>query len=101
WLTDPESPLYIKPEINLTLISWLWRFLRSMNEKQMLASVDALTAISKQSLELYKQLAQTTDKPFSFEQKGLLMVAQSDDGLKYARSEMELVARSGIPGRLM
>lgn len=101
WLTDPESPLYIKPELSPTLIAWLFRFMRSMNQKQMLASVDALTALSKQSLDLYKQLANTTDKPFSFEQKGLFMVAQSDEGLKYARSEMELVARNDIPGRLM
>jgi len=101
WLTDPESPLYIKPELNMALISWLYTFMRSMNRKQMLASVEALTGLSKQSLDLYKELARTTDKPFSFEQKGLFMVAQSDDGFNYARSEMELVARNGIPGQLM
>ena len=50
WLTDPESPLYIKPELSWTLFRWLLRFLLSMNRKQMLSSVDALTAISKQSL---------------------------------------------------
>lgn len=101
WLLDPESPLYIKPELSVTLFRWMLRFFLSMNKRQMLASVDALTAISKQSLDLYKELARTTDKPFSFEQKGLFMVAQSDDGYKYARTEMELVARSGIPGRIM
>ncbi len=101
WLTDPESPLYIKPEMSMTLFRWLLRFLLSMNRKQMLSSVDALTAISKQSLNLYKELARITDKPFSFEQKGLFMVAQSDDGYRYAKTEMELVARHGIPGRIM
>ncbi len=101
WLTNPDSPLYIKPEMSMTLFRWLLRFLLSMNRKQMLASVDALTAISKQSLDLYKELSQKTDKPFSFEQKGLFMVAQSEDGFKYARTEMELVARNGIPGRIM
>ena len=101
WLTNPESPLYIKPEMSVTLFRWLLRFLLSMNRKQMLASVDALTAISKQSLELYKELSLKTDKPFSFEQKGLFMVAQSDDGFKYAKTEMELVSRNGIPGQIM
>jgi len=101
WLTDPESPLYIKPELSPTLIRWLFRFLLSMNKKQMLSSVAALTEISKQSLHLYKQLSKTTDKPFSFEQKGLLMVAQSDEGMEYTRSEMEFVASHGIPGKLM
>lgn len=101
WLTDPESPLYIKPELSVTLFRWLLRFLLSMNRRQMMSSVQALTELSKISLKLYKDLAQTTDKPFSFEQKGLFMVAQSADGLKYARNEMELVATQGIPGRLM
>lgn len=101
WLLDPESPLYIKPELSPTLISWLLRFMASMTEKKMLASVDALTQISIQSLNLYKDLAAKTDKPFSFEQKGLFMVAQSDSGLDYAKKEMELVARNNIPGRLM
>ncbi len=101
WLTDPESPLYIKPEFSVTLFRWLLRFLLSMNRKRMLTSVDALTAISKQSLELYKELARTTDKPFSFEQKGLFMVAQSEDGFGYAKAEMDLVAAHGIPGRIM
>ena len=101
WLLDPESPLYIKPELSPTLISWLLTFMASMTEKKMLRSVDALTQISIQSLKLYQELAAQTDKPFSFEQKGLFMVAQSDDGLKYARKEMELVSRNGIPGKLM
>ena len=101
WLLDPESPLYIKPELSPTLISWLLTFMASMTEKKMLTSVDALTQISLQSMRLYKELAEKTDKPFSFEQKGLFMVAQSDDGLKYAKKEMELVARNGIPGKLM
>lgn len=101
WLINPESPLYIKPELSVTLFRWLTRFLLSMNQKQMMASVEVLTAISKQSLDLYKELARTTDKPFSFEQKGLFMVAQSTDGLKYAKTEMELVATQGIPGQLM
>lgn len=101
WLLDPESPLYIKPELSPTLIAWLLQFMASMTTKKMLSSVDALTQISVQSLKLYQELSAKTDKPFSFEQKGLFMVAQSDDGLKYAKSEMELVARNGVTGRLM
>lgn len=101
WLMDPESPLYIKPELSATLLSWLLRFMASMTKKKMLVSVDALTQLSIQSLDMYKRLSALTDKPFSFEQKGLFMVAQSSDGLKYARSEMELVARNGVPGKLM
>src|SRR4051812_33651227 len=31
WLLDPESPLYIKPQPSFLLMSWLIRFMLSMN----------------------------------------------------------------------
>src|SRR5438094_860370 len=55
WLLDSESPLYIKPRLSWQLVSWLWRFMRSMNERTMRESVAALTELSKYTLEAYKQ----------------------------------------------
>jgi D-amino-acid dehydrogenase len=101
WLTNPDSPLYIKPEPSLLLLRWLWRFMRSMNRDLMLQSVDALTEISKYSLDAYARLDKESGGSFGFEQKGLLMIGETDAGVRAAREEMELVARNGIPGRLM
>jgi D-amino-acid dehydrogenase len=101
WLTNPDSPLYIKPEPSLLLLRWLWRFMLSMNTKQMLQSVDALTEISKYSLEAYARLDKESNGSFGFERKGLLMIGETDAGVEAARIEMELVARNGIPGKLM
>jgi D-amino-acid dehydrogenase len=105
WLTNPDSPLYIKPEPSLLLARWLWRFMRSMNNKLMLQSVDALTEISKYSLEAYARLDAESKASggagFGFERKGLLMVGETEAGASAARHEMELVARSGIPGKFM
>src|SRR5689334_10027022 len=38
WMFDSQSPLYVQPRASLRLAQWLWRFLRSMNRGQMIAS---------------------------------------------------------------
>lgn len=98
WLMNPDSPLYIKPEPSILLARWLARFLLSMNRRRMLESVRALTEISKVSLDMYSKLADRTDNSFSFERKGLLLIAQSPAGHRYAVQEKELVGAHGIDG---
>ena len=100
WLLDPESPLYIKPQPSFMLMNWLVRFLFSMNYKHMHRSVAALTELSKISLDAYSQLNEKSPT-FGFEQKGLLMAAQTQAGLDYAIKEMNLVSEHGVPGRQM
>ncbi len=100
WLVNPESPLYIKPSPSVLLAKWLWLFMRSMNEKQAGAAIEALVLLSKISLREYEKLAQEFPE-MGFEKKGLLMVSQTQFGVQAAKEEMDLVARYGVPGRLM
>lgn len=98
WLLDPDSPLRIKPELSWNLVRWLTRFLVSMNEKQASLAISSLTALSKYSLESYAKLNERFPGAFDFNQKGLLMISATQDGLDSAVQEMELVARHGVPG---
>ena len=101
WLADPVSPVYIKPEPSLLLLKWLLRFIRSMNQETATRSISALTEISKYSLNEYSKLEAELDLFIGYSQKGLLMVSQTDEGLKDAIREMELVARHGISGKFL
>ena len=99
WMLDPDGPLYIKPKPSLMLFRWLWRFLLSMNAKHLHESTAALTQISKYSLDEYAKLDREFSGTMGFTQKGLLMVAQTDDGLRGAIEEMNLVSGHGIVGQ--
>jgi D-amino-acid dehydrogenase len=99
WLCDPDSPLYIKPRPSWLLATWLWRFLRSMNRQLAQQSITALVALSKHSLQTYRQLAADPSSDFGFQQKGLLIVANTAAGLDAAVREMHLVAPHGVDGR--
>lgn len=100
WLMNPESPLYIKPSLDPLLAKWMTRFLLSMNMKQATSAIEALVLLSKVSLELYEKLAAEYPE-IGFEKKGLLMVAQSQAGVRAAHEEMHLVADYKVPGRAM
>jgi D-amino-acid dehydrogenase len=101
WLLNPISPLYIKPEVNWLLISWLLRFLRSTHAKTAARSTSALMDMAKFSLKEYTKLSQELELPFGFEKKGLLMVSQTTEGLNSMVQSMELVSNYGIPSKFL
>jgi len=99
WMADPQGPLYIQPRLSMALVRWLWRFMRSMNQQQMLRSIRALTEISTYSLDRYRQWDAESSGAFGFQQKGLLMVSQTQEGMAAAVEELRLVGSNGVPGR--
>jgi D-amino-acid dehydrogenase len=99
WLMLPSSPLYIKPDPSFLLMNWLIRFLRSMNEEQAQKSIEALVKLSQLSLKKYAALAEDYD--FGFQQKGLLMLTQTTDGLAGAIKDSQSVARWDVPSQIL
>ena len=97
WLLDSNSPLHIQPQLNPTLFRWMIQFLRAMNRRQMNEAITVLTAISKYSLDFYRELA--TRSSIGFESRGLLMVSGTKSGLEAANLEMQLMGERGIAGR--
>lgn len=100
WLMDPNSPLYIKPSLSLDLASWMFQFLKAMNEKQAKRAVDALVVLSQKSLTEYAKLGQKYPE-INFEQKGLLMISRTPEGVKMAVDELDYVKSVGVTGKVL
>ena len=100
WMLNPSGPLYIKPVPSLLLTQWLSRFLLSMTEKKSKIAIEALVALSIKSLDDYKKLALEYPE-IEMQQKGLLMVSATADGVKAATQEMNLVEKYNIPGKFL
>lgn len=100
WLMNPESPLYIKPSLDPLLFQWLTRFMLSMSESKARKATEALVLLSKVSLDLYEELAKEFPD-VSLEKKGLLMVAQSRDGVEAALQELNYVSNYQVPGKAL
>jgi len=79
WMFNSESPFYVKPRLNLDLLSWGLKFYQAANKKQVERAMPALRDISLLSKALYQDLAKTPDLDFAFEEKGLMMLCKTDD----------------------
>ncbi|MCC6424888.1 MAG: FAD-dependent oxidoreductase [Phycisphaerales bacterium] len=99
WMADPQGPLYIQPRLNMALVGWLMRFMRAMNQQQMLRSIKALTGISIYSLDQYRKWDSESHGAFGYQQKGLLMVSQTQEGMRAVLEELRLVSSNGVDGR--
>lgn len=95
WLLDSESPLHIRPSLNPALVYWLYKFSLSMREDKAQLAIKNLVELSRITLDYYqKNMAQE----IGFEQKGLLFVATSEEGMKSILDEKRRVDEFGVKG---
>ena len=101
WMFRPDSPLYIKPRLSWELARWLFRFLRSANERHLHYAAEVLVELARHSLALFETLGETEGvaEEIGFEKRGALYVCNSHGALDAVRHEMELVGSLGVPGR--
>jgi D-amino-acid dehydrogenase len=101
WMFDADSPFYIRPRFDLELASWLWRFVRASNYKQVKAGARVLKDLSTASLELYQQLAHVSNLKFGYQQKGVMVVYRDREALQQGIEEAKLLRDLGIESQIL
>jgi D-amino-acid dehydrogenase len=91
WMLDSSSPFYIKPRLNKDLLGWLMKFWKASNQEHVNRTAKGLYEANQYSLELYKSMAEEAGMDIAFEQKGLLMLCQTEKGLE---EEIEVAERA-------
>src|SRR5262245_39230023 len=103
-LFTPDSPFTIRPRFDLSLWSWLFRFTRRCNQRDMLAAGDAIKALLVSSRALYDDLFRVDSLDAEWETRGLVLVFQTQkamdhyaetDGLLRERFDMGAVRYEG------
>lgn len=80
WMWNPESPFYVQPRADWSLIQWGWKFMQMANEKQVEAAAVPLRDIALLSKYWYEQWDRLADFSFAYEQKGLLEIFKTEKG---------------------
>jgi D-amino-acid dehydrogenase len=101
WMLNPESPFYIKPRISLELFSWLWKFRRACNVKQMHRAIPIIRDLNLASLQLFGELSAIEDLDFGFEKKGMVTVFISEKEFKEGIEEARLMQENGIKAKVL
>lgn len=95
WMRHSDSPLYIKPTLNLDFLRWLIGFWRACNSRQFLASTEAMAALNKRTFALVDDMAASGVR-FEMHQDGILFVFSSALKLEHELKALEPLARYGI-----
>ncbi len=98
---NPESPFYIRPRLSVDLIEWGLKFMRSANATHVQRAAPLLRDLNLASRACYAELDEAWGNNFGLVQKGLLMLCQTEHGL---RDEAAMAAQAnalGIPAEVM
>ena len=96
WMFNAESPFYIKPRLEIALLSWLWRFRAASNAHRRDRAMPVLRDLIVESYKLYQSFAAMNTMEFGFEERGVLYLFNTEDGLRNGEHEAELVGSIGI-----
>ncbi len=91
WMFNSESPFYIKPRMDLDLLTWAWKFYRSANEENVRRSMKLILDYNMMSKGLYQQMAEEESFEFSFKEKGILMLYKT---AKAEEEELEVAEQA-------
>ncbi len=95
WLTNPESPFFLKPRLDLDLARWLWTFRRHCTETHVRRSIPVLRDLSLASVALFEAL-QDDLGDVGFAQTGLLMLYHTEKGRKENLAAADLAEAAGL-----
>ena len=101
WMLNPESPFYIKPRLNLSLLEWLWRFGLACRRPVMEKALPLMRSLTQASMDLYEELAALDGLGFHFNHKGSLMLYKSSASFDASKRELESLKEYGIDSKVL
>ena len=101
WMLNSKSPFYIQPSLNLSLIDWGIKFMRSATNRHVEASAIPLKNIALLSQQEYTAWEQEPGFDFSLERKGMLEVFQSSKLAYHASQTVSAGKKLGLDVELL
>jgi D-amino-acid dehydrogenase len=98
-LLDRESPFFILPRLDANLLRWGWRFQRSATARHVEATRGVLRDLLLESRRLFEELARAGD--VALEQRGLLALCRSEEGLAHEAALAEQARELGIAAEVL
>lgn len=95
WMFDSKSPFYIRPRLSMDLLKWGVQFYKHANRLHVSKAMPALRDLGLFSKELYQDMSRVSDS-FLYEERGLLMLFQSEQVAEEMEKEGRIAAKMGL-----
>jgi len=101
WMFDSTSPFYVKPRLDMNLIDWGLKFMKSATPQKVAAAAIPLRDIALLSKKLYEEWTALPQFAFVYEQKGLLEIFQTAKGYEHAQHTVAKAHELGLKDTLL
>ncbi|MDN3205251.1 NAD(P)/FAD-dependent oxidoreductase [Algoriphagus sediminis] len=102
WMFSSKSPFYIHPRLDYKLAQWCMLFFKSANQKQVNKGIPYLKNLSLLSKSLYLDFKEEhTDAALALQEKGLMMVYQTEAVEKEEIEFAELARKHGLAADIL
>lgn len=98
---NPESPFYIRPQLNRELIEWGLKFRRAATPQRVARAEPLLRDLNLASRQCYIELANEWRNEFGLAQKGLLMLCKTEHALHDEAATAARANQLGIPAEVL
>ena len=96
WMFRPDSPFYIKPRLDPSLIRWLWAFWKASSEDRMRRAIPLIRDMSLRSLSLFDGLDKLDGVEFDYHRRGVLALYRTPEGMEEGEEEHRLLSSYGL-----
>jgi D-amino-acid dehydrogenase len=97
WMWNPESPFYIKPKLNLDLITWGLEFWKAATKGRVDAAAPVLRDLSLLSRQCYEEIG----LDFGLVKRGLVMLCKKQQTLDEEAHMAAMANQLGIPAEVL
>lgn len=101
WMFNNQSPFYVQPSLNRSLVDWGLKFARSANARHVTDSAIPLRDIALLSQKEYETWAAIPGFDFAYEHKGLLEIFQTQPVAEHAHHVVEQARVLGLETALL
>ena len=101
WMLNPESPFYIKPQLKLSFLQWLWKFARHCSEDHIRQAIPILRDLQMSSMQLFNGLATNENIDIGFKQKGVVDAYRDPKEFKGGMQSARLLRGFGLENQIL
>ncbi|MFT4154247.1 NAD(P)/FAD-dependent oxidoreductase [Parafilimonas sp.] len=101
WMFNSRSPFYVQPSLNVSLIDWGLKFMRSATQKNVESAATPLKNIAVFSQDEYKQWEKIEGFDMAFEQKGMLEIFKTGKVAQHAAHTVKTGKQLGLDVELL
>jgi D-amino-acid dehydrogenase len=98
---NAESPFYVKPRFSADLLDWGWKFHRAATAAHVERTAPQLRDLHRASHALYKEWADLWSNEFHLEERGLLVLCNTEQGLEKESGNAAHAQQLGIAAEVL